>query len=417
MEKLEKIEIIKKGTDVYTMFGYAVLEEDIEVPIMPVRIVQKVVQKEVDVIASDEKIDNDKVGGSEEGQDKKEWKNDETDKKNDINAVEDKKEADNEITEKKESDNENPDKNNLEAIPLLPPATNNALETDNAKTPSEGPVLEKEELTKEIEQKPEDSEKKCEKLQEQKPEDLNNKDDQEAIKPKPEDLDKKPENPEQESESIENPKVFEKESKSTEMDEVPDEGKISDPHPIVTSTPQKPEATKEDTDSKPQVPTNPLTQTEALPVQTEEQFKKLESLYNEYMSSKIVKVKFKWGGYGFITAEQVKRKISLCIKSFFGQRENQTVIVPITYTISQVVNEYAKQSTIKASNMMNQKLYYPMGILQELNFTTHKLHHYKVPHMAKQILTAQLTFTWDKIRKSSGIKVIFFGDNLKKAEQ
>ena len=52
------------------------------------------------------------------------------------------------------------------------------------------------------------------------------------------------------------------------------------------------------------------------------QIKKLQNEYDEFMDNKIIKVKFKWGGTGYLTAGSIKRKLSMTIKTFFGRREN-----------------------------------------------------------------------------------------------
>ena len=85
------------------------------------------------------------------------------------------------------------------------------------------------------------------------------------------------------------------------------------------------------------------------------------------MANKIIKVKFIWGGTGYIPAENIKRKISMTIKTFFGRRENIIINVPIYYTIAQVINEYIKESSIRGSNLISPKIFYPMGNMQELN--------------------------------------------------
>ncbi|CAD8175890.1 unnamed protein product [Paramecium octaurelia] len=139
--------------------------------------------------------------------------------------------------------------------------------------------------------------------------------------------------------------------------------------------------------------------------------KKLEIKYKYPYSNdeRLVTIDF---SYGKITTmvKNISNVIFLLIKTFFGQRNYYLAIVPVTFTTEQLRSFIIDGIGQNQKLFHNIKLIHPMIQLKELKDTQIKLSEVGLKDFSQLLFLAEMTFTWDPIKK--GKSVVLSNNNL-----
>jgi len=85
------------------------------------------------------------------------------------------------------------------------------------------------------------------------------------------------------------------------------------------------------------------------------------------MTTTNVQVNLKWGGVVFIDPKDIRKKVTINIKTFYGSKKKVSIECDINTTIQQLKTLLLDSHLENAKTLYNLRLIYPMGTLQELN--------------------------------------------------
>ena len=80
-----------------------------------------------------------------------------------------------------------------------------------------------------------------------------------------------------------------------------------------------------------------------------------------------MQVKLRLGGVLYVPESELKKKIKINVKTFFGSRKKFSFEIDISSTVQALKNLIIDSSGENAKSFYNLRLIYPMGIMLELN--------------------------------------------------
>ncbi|CAK69624.1 unnamed protein product (macronuclear) [Paramecium tetraurelia] len=139
--------------------------------------------------------------------------------------------------------------------------------------------------------------------------------------------------------------------------------------------------------------------------------KKLEIKYKYPYSNdeRLITIDFQLGQITTMV-KHISNVIFLLVKTFFGQRNYYLAIVPVNYTVEQLRSFIIDGIGQNQKMFHNIKLIHPMIQLKELKDSQIKLSEVGLKDFSQLIFLAEMTFTWDPIKK--GKSVILSNNNL-----
>lgn len=117
---------------------------------------------------------------------------------------------------------------------------------------------------------------------------------------------------------------------------------------------------------------------------------------------RIVQVTYKQGALGFIRKENMARKITIYVKTFYGDRAKEKFEIEINAEVGSLVTRMANKEEVNSYHII--KFMYPMGRMRSLSLTESFAAQY-IPNNACLVLIGKKDFCWDFNRKGRNITV------------
>ena len=117
---------------------------------------------------------------------------------------------------------------------------------------------------------------------------------------------------------------------------------------------------------------------------------------------RIVQVTYKQGALGFIRKENMAKKITIFVKTFYGDRVKEKFEVDINAEVGSLVSRMANKDEVNSYHII--KFMYPMGRMRSLSLTESFASQY-IPNNACLVLIGKKDFCWDFNRKGRNITV------------
>lgn len=123
---------------------------------------------------------------------------------------------------------------------------------------------------------------------------------------------------------------------------------------------------------------------------------------NSVERKRIIQVKYSWGGSGFIKKSNISKKITIHVKTFYGERIKEKFEVDINSEVGSLVEKLANKEEVNSYHII--KFMYPMGRMRSLSLTE-SFADQGVPNGACLVLIGKKDFCWDYNRKGRNITV------------
>ncbi|CAI2381496.1 unnamed protein product [Moneuplotes crassus] len=306
---------------------------------------------------------------------------------------------------------EQPQESNAESPPDEVQEDSKKPEAEDKKEDSGDKKEDQQEVPKEDEKKQEneEDEKKEEKEEDQKNEEDSKKEDKEDQKqPEKEEDEKKPEKEEDKKESSD--------SKEDSKKAGDDEGEEGNPESNEADSSDKKGSSKKlvKAEQKKLSAKNPFERKPSESKKPKEDPPKSDSEYEEVTDpefdafnsddsaekSRIVSVNFNWGGEGRLTKKQIKIKIRIFVKTFFGNRTKHEVVVGINDRVESLVDKLNTNDELSCFHVI--KFIYPMGRVKHLSMSD-TFANQNIPEGACLVMIGKKDFHWDMAMKGRNI--------------
>lgn len=117
---------------------------------------------------------------------------------------------------------------------------------------------------------------------------------------------------------------------------------------------------------------------------------------------RIIPIDYNWGGKGKILKKNIKVKIKVFVKTFFGSRTKQEFVVNINDKIESLVGKLENSDEIASYHII--KFIYPMGRVRQLSLTD-TFANQNIPENACLVMIGRKDFHWDVTKKGRNITV------------